>query len=251
MLEGKPLLLKEKLYLFPTTEINWADWHDLKKTLENDRMRPASKVTEKPTVLIVDDHAAIRATIRDILDPYCNFIEAGNAEAAIQECEDHVTIDAILLDIRMPGQQGNVLLPRLQELHPEAEIIVITAYRETEIAIEVLQKGAFTYLNKPFSPDELIATIMEALFNKYVKQIADELGERNLPEENSLMGRIHSLSQHYNEKREQGERIAVKEVASFFPELKSKNLASEEFLPDTLADGLLFWLANNFEYIED
>lgn len=86
----------------------------------------------------------------------------GTAEEAESRLNNH-PFDAVISDIRMPGDSGLDLLERLQSRHPELPVILITAYGDVDQAVRALREGATDFLRKPFEADELLGSLKAAL----------------------------------------------------------------------------------------
>ena len=106
-------------------------------------------------LLIVDDERAIREACREIAVSlgYSAFI-AESAEQAFRVL-DNQTFDAVLLDLRLPGASGLEALRRIKERRPEAVVVVVTGYGTVHSAVQAMKNGAYDYVTKPFSVDEL------------------------------------------------------------------------------------------------
>jgi putative two-component system response regulator len=134
-------------------------------------------VTEakQPSVLIVDDEALVRRTIRKSL-AHEGFVcyEAENAEKAM-ECLHSQPTEVVILDIKMPGKTGKELLPEISTVFPETAIIMATADIEPTTIIECLKNGARDYITKPFSAEQIIEGINTVLEKKRLEY---ELKER-------------------------------------------------------------------------
>ena len=108
------------------------------------------------SVLVVDDEPAIRLTIGDVL------IEAGcEVETAVdlytaRACLAARSRDVVVTDIRLPDGNGHALLGEIKHATPETEVLLVTGYGEVNDAVQALKNGAYDYLIKPFSPDELV-----------------------------------------------------------------------------------------------
>lgn len=129
----------------------------------------------KPRVLVIDDEARIQdACKRMLTSEGCEVDVAGNGEeglAKIQKCH----FDIVLLDLMMPGLSGVEVLSDIKSRHPDTVIIVITGYATLEHSIETMKKGAFDFLSKPFSPQELRVVITKAIeFIRTLQDIATE-----------------------------------------------------------------------------
>ncbi len=116
----------------------------------------------KGYLLIVDDEAAQREMLAVFLkrEGYSVTVCEQPSEG-IKAAEEKV-FDLGILDLRMPEMSGIELLAKLKEINPEMQIIVITAFGTVETAVEALKKGAFHYLTKPVSLEELTVTLQKA-----------------------------------------------------------------------------------------
>jgi DNA-binding NtrC family response regulator len=106
-------------------------------------------------ILIIDDERAIREACREVAASlgYSAYI-ADSAEQAYRSL-DAQNFDAVLLDLRLPGAGGIDALRRIKERRPEAVVIVVTGYGTVQSAVQAMKNGAYDYVTKPFSVDEL------------------------------------------------------------------------------------------------
>src|SRR5579863_1577421 len=106
-------------------------------------------------LLIVDDERSIREACREVAQTlgFTAYV-ADSAEHAYRMLETQA-IDAILLDLRLPGAGGLDALRRIKERRPEALVIVVTGYGTVQSAVQAMKNGAYDYVTKPFSVDEL------------------------------------------------------------------------------------------------
>jgi two-component system nitrogen regulation response regulator GlnG len=122
-----------------------------------------STMEARPTVLIVDDLDSMRSILRIIVEHAgMEAIEAGDGQTALHLIE-HKAADVVLLDVRMPGMDGHEVLRRAKELDSSLPVIMITAFGGIQDAIHLVKHGAIDYLPKPFSNEEIIQKILEAL----------------------------------------------------------------------------------------
>lgn len=110
----------------------------------------------KLNILVVDDELAMRESIAAWLTAYGHPAQkaAGGLEAL--ELLEKGVYDLALIDFKMPGMDGQELLVRIREAHPEVVVIMVTAYGSIESAVEAMKAGAHDYLLKPFDPEQLI-----------------------------------------------------------------------------------------------
>ena len=115
------------------------------------------------TILIADDEKTIRETIAKVLrEVGYKVLLAQNGREAVDLLATS-NIDVALLDIRMPEMDGMSVLAKYQELSPETQIIMITAFGTVENAVNALELGADDYVTKPFVFDEILIKIERLL----------------------------------------------------------------------------------------
>jgi len=106
-------------------------------------------------LLIVDDERAIRDVCREVADSLgFRTITADSAEHAFRIL-DTQAIDVVLLDLRLPGAGGLEALDQIRQRRPDAVVIVVTGYGTVQSAVQAMKNGAYDYVTKPFSLEEL------------------------------------------------------------------------------------------------
>ncbi|MBW1693573.1 MAG: response regulator [Deltaproteobacteria bacterium] len=129
----------------------------------------------KPKVLVIDDEKVIREGCHEVLtqEGY-KVVRAERGEQGLKMIErEH--FDVILLDLMMPGLSGFDVLSHVKALHPDTSVIVITGYATIENSIEAMKNGAFDFIPKPFSPDQLRVVVSKAIeHTSALKDIANE-----------------------------------------------------------------------------
>jgi two-component system, NarL family, invasion response regulator UvrY len=134
-------------------------------------------------VLIADDHAIVRAGVRDMLRDDRMFDEIGEAATGsqtLQQLRDGAW-DLLVLDINMPDRSGIDILRHVRSSHPGLRVLVLSGFPERQYAVNVLRAGANGYLSKDAAPEELpraIQTVMRG--RRYVsaalaEQLVDDL----------------------------------------------------------------------------
>ena len=116
----------------------------------------------KPRVLIIDDEEGIRTSLRLILEGEGFVVRAADGPSQALERARAESFDVVLCDVRMPERSGLALLPDLVAEQPHATILMMSAYGDVEQALEAVRAGAYDYLAKPFTADELLLTIRKA-----------------------------------------------------------------------------------------
>jgi len=117
-------------------------------------------------VALVDDDPEIGKTIRQFLESGMEGIRlvgaATHAEEALKEFP-RLKPDLVIMDVNLPGMQGDECVPRLLELMPGLHIVMLTVFNDTEVVFRSLAAGAIGYLIKPVSAEQLHEAIHEAM----------------------------------------------------------------------------------------
>jgi DNA-binding NtrC family response regulator len=114
-------------------------------------------------VLVVDDDAGVRYTLREILSTEgIEVDEAPDGAAALQRFEAS-PVPLVITDLRMPRLDGMELLRRLLSRAPAPRVVIITAHGSERHAVEAMKAGAWDYFRKPFENEELLAVVRRAL----------------------------------------------------------------------------------------
>jgi DNA-binding NtrC family response regulator len=136
---------------------------------------------KRKTVLIVDDDEGMRDTLAAILRHDFRVLKAGTGEAglALMDKED---VDLALLDVRLPGINGFEVLRILKENYPSIEVIVISAMKEVEAAVEAIKHGAYHYVTKDFEYEAMRSLVNNASerqdLNRQVMMLRTEVAEQ-------------------------------------------------------------------------
>ena len=110
-------------------------------------------------VLIVDDEPSIRRTTRVAVESAGHSAaEAPNAARALKAAEDE-GFDAVFLDLKLGADDGLDVLGRLLKVQPAPAVILFTAYANIATAVEAMRRGAFDFIPKPFTPDQIRAVL--------------------------------------------------------------------------------------------
>lgn len=117
---------------------------------------------QKTDILIVDDEQSQREIVADILkDNGFPVYLAEDGDQALRLFGKH-KYAIVLTDLKMPGKDGIDVLNGVKELHPETQVIIMTAFGTIPGAVNAIKNGAYDYLTKPFKKDELIQVVQRA-----------------------------------------------------------------------------------------
>jgi len=138
-------------------------------------------------ILVIDDEKVMRDSCYRVLSKEDYEVETvASGEAGIKMVQK-ATFDLILLDIKMPGMDGLDALRFLKEQDTEIVVVIITGYPDIETAVRAIKLGAYDYVSKPFTPDELRLVVQRALEKRRLRleneYLRKQLGTKNEPEE--------------------------------------------------------------------
>lgn len=118
---------------------------------------------EEVRILLVDDEATILESLGRLIerDGHC-VMTARSAEEAIARLQRE-SVDVVVTDLRLPRDSGIDLLRTVKRLHPDVEVILMTAYGQIEDAVEAMKEGAYDFLPKPVKKAALMKTVEKAM----------------------------------------------------------------------------------------
>lgn len=126
---------------------------------------------ERPIrVVIVDDHEIVRLGIRTLLSDRSDIVvigEAGNANDAVQVITELIP-DVVLLDVRLPDDNGLTVCNKIQSLAPNVKVLILTSYCDDETVLNAIRVGADGYLLKEINADTIINAIKDVFMGKSV-----------------------------------------------------------------------------------
>ncbi len=117
----------------------------------------------KSHILVVDDEPVARQSLSDILRLEGYTVNSvGNGQAAVEYIRTH-PVELMVVDLRMPGMDGLEVVQVVNQISPETEVILLTAFGTTESAIHALRLRIHDYLLKPASPAQVLASVKKGL----------------------------------------------------------------------------------------
>ena len=153
-------------------------------------MKDKKQMDKKESILVVDDDQSTCKLLSLIFKKRGYQIEtASTGEDAIEKARTRF-FNLALLDIKLPDMEGVELLAPLKGMHPEMEIIMVTAHASLETAIYALNRGAALYITKPLNMEEVLSTVKGVLEKqrlvmknkRLLQELKRELAERKLAE---------------------------------------------------------------------
>jgi response regulator RpfG family c-di-GMP phosphodiesterase len=136
-------------------------------------------MTDKPSILIVDDELGPRESLRMILKPSYNVLIAEDGYKAL-EIIKQTPIDLITLDLRMPGLSGIDVLKEVREANKDIQVIIITGFGSLSSITTASQYGVYDYISKPFNVSDVTMVVQKSLDKKRhgtdIKKLLEEIG---------------------------------------------------------------------------
>jgi two-component system sensor histidine kinase/response regulator len=195
-------------------------------------------MTETPCILVIDDEVGVCEGVKRALIPQGYRVETalngGDGLCIVNEGG----IDLVLLDVMMPGVGGIDLMASIHEKDLEIVCIIITGYATVELAVHAIKQGAYDFLTKPFSVDDLLMTVNQGLERRRLSREAQraakiEAERHRLEEESARMEELALAKQQFI-------RLVTHELQSpvnaieYYLNLILEGYVPEEKIPETL-----------------
>ncbi|RJR15120.1 MAG: sigma-54-dependent Fis family transcriptional regulator [Nitrospiraceae bacterium] len=146
------------------------------------------------TLLVVDDEKSVRYSFERIFENYYNVLTAEDGRSALDVLDRSINIiDVIFLDVRMPDMNGIEALKKIREKTINIPVIIMTAYSDSNIAIEAMREGAFDYLLKPLRNEQLHEVVEKALASARLRQVAFCCSDENFSGAETIVGRSSTI----------------------------------------------------------
>jgi signal transduction histidine kinase len=163
-------------------------------------------------VLVVDDEEIVRFVFRETLTEKGFFvIEAKDGGEALARFASG-GIDAVLLDLKMPGMDGIETMKRLKELDPDVPVIMVTAFGDIATAVEAIKMGAYDFVEKPPQISRIMVTLERAIEKSLLERRVKKLG-KSVEETETLRAVCEKLKEM--------DRLKTVFLSSFSHELKT------------------------------
>jgi two-component system, NtrC family, response regulator AtoC len=131
-------------------------------------------------MVVEDDEEMRRLLEEELLEAGHSVLSVGTGGAAL-ECLEHTQVDLVVTDLMMPGINGDELLARVHAHSPFLPVVIITAFGSVDSAVAAVKAGAYHYLVKPFSMEQLRVTVENALRERRlwdeIRELREALGE--------------------------------------------------------------------------
>ena len=127
------------------------------------------------SIIVIDDDDAVLLSVNKILSKAGFHVETFEDGVSGLEGVTELKPDLVVVDLRMPGLSGMEVINRVSEMDPYIIIVVITGYATIDTAVEAIKSGAYDFLPKPFSPDELRVIVNRGLEHRQLLQESHRL----------------------------------------------------------------------------
>ena len=131
-------------------------------------------------VLIVDDERLIRWSLEQTLEKAGYEVQTSENGATALVAAREEAPDLVLLDLKLPDLDGIELLRQLKAMHPDTQVVIMTAYADVSTAVEAMRLGAYDYVAKPIDFGNLAVTLRNALETRQLRQKVEFLREKHL-----------------------------------------------------------------------
>jgi len=155
----------------------------------------------KGTLLVIDDERSVCISCQRILEEEGYAVEYTlSGQEGVQKAAEG-RWDAILLDLKIPDMPGMDALARIHAANPEQPVIIITGYATIQTSIEAIKRGAFDYIPKPFTPEELALSVSKSLEDRRLRTENDYLKETLYRNRSAspILGRSKAMTEIFNQ----------------------------------------------------
>src|ERR1700742_471521 len=121
------------------------------------------------SILTVDDEQTITIALDLLLRDHGYEVSSASTAAEAQALLARHWYDLVFLDLRLPDADGIELLEHIKQIAPETEVVLMTAHGSLDVTIEAIKRGAFYYLEKPFTFEQILLLTERALQFKAIK----------------------------------------------------------------------------------
>ena len=168
-------------------------------------------MSNQPSILVVDDEMGILDVLRILLKGEGFDVTTAQGGKAGLEALKGNPPDIVLTDIKMPGVSGTEILAAVREQDPETPVILMTAQASLQSAIQAVNQGAFYYIQKPFSNDDLVAICRRAAEQRLLKAENKQLKQEIRRRERSGLVKPLGKSRPFQEVLKLAEQVAPTE----------------------------------------
>jgi DNA-binding NtrC family response regulator len=195
---------------------------------------------KKLKCLITEDEVGLRTILGKVLGKYFEVFEAENGESAHAVLEQYPDMDLLILDIGLPDISGAELLPQLKAKVPNLAVVVLTAFKDLDLAIKCMKLGANDFINKPYRKEELLHRARKALQAEFIKELVPQHEKEIVEVSLSEKQKLDIVNHIARRKLVLEEPLLVLDIARFFPDILAKEPdINREISREEIEDGML------------
>jgi CheY-like chemotaxis protein len=139
-------------------------WHLIREELREGLKKIKRKEAKmKKKVLVIDDEAIVRVSCQRVLEPEGYEVKVtSRGDEALRLMEEE-KYDIVLTDLKMPDMDGLEVLKEIKRRWPDIQVIIITGYGTISTAVQAIKLGAYDYIEKPFTPEDILNVVKRAM----------------------------------------------------------------------------------------
>lgn len=162
----------------------------------------------RPVVLVIDDEPGPRQTLGITFSGDFDVLYAETGREGLEMLREHV-VDAVTLDLHMPGISGEATLALMKQIDPDLQAVIVTAFCSMESLLETLRLHAFDCVTKPFDSSKMVQVVKRATAERRRRRLRERQAEDLLESIQTVLESSHRLEQNAWEKLSEVERAAV------------------------------------------
>jgi DNA-binding NtrC family response regulator len=117
---------------------------------------------DKKKILVIDDEAIVRVSCERVLTPEGYDVKVVSKGTDALDILSRENFDLVLTDLKMPDMDGLEVLKEIKSRWPRINVIIITGYGTISTAVQAIKLGAYEYLEKPFTPEDILRAVQRA-----------------------------------------------------------------------------------------
>ncbi|MBM3135993.1 MAG: response regulator [Chloroflexi bacterium] len=191
-------------------------------------------MNDQPKILIVDDELGLREGCKRVLTAQGFSVEAAeNGAEGLRKVQTE-GYDLVLLDARLPDSNGVDLLQPIHQLDPEIVCVIITGYGTVDLAVKAIKQGAYDFINKPFTADDLLLVVNQGLERRRLSLEARRLQTieaqaKRLAEEKALIEEIDRIKMAFLRQVTHELRAPVAAILSYLHLILNDDVPPERY----------------------
>jgi signal transduction histidine kinase len=191
-------------------------------------------MNDQPQILVIDDELGIREGCRRVLAAQGFMVDTAETGMEGLRKLQAAAYDLVLIDVMMPGVNGIDLLPPIHQHDPEIVCIIITGYGTVDLAVKAIKQGAYDFINKPFTADDLLLVVNQGMERRRLSLEARRLQTieaqaKRLTEEKALIEEIDRVKMAFLRQVTHELRAPVAAVLSYLHLILNEDVPPERY----------------------